>query len=82
VHLKGTDSVDVSGLSFRKALVGSLCGQFFSHLCTMPMPCRGSNSSFKVFHSLDRQLMVAIDCCNPINEWVTNLHRIAARALM
>ena len=26
VHLKGTDSVDVSGLGFRKALVGALCG--------------------------------------------------------
>jgi len=29
-HKKGTDSVDVSGLRFRKALVGSLCGPFFS----------------------------------------------------
>ena len=79
----GADSVDVSGLSFRKALFGSLCGPFFSTYAQCQCLVGAPIPAFKVFHSLDRQLMVeTIDCCNPINKWVTNLHRIAARALM
>ena len=82
VHLKGTDSVDVSGLSFRKALFGSLCGPFFSIYAQCQCLVGAPILAFKVFHSLDRNLVETIDCCNPVNEWVTDLHRIAARALM
>jgi len=77
VHPKGVDSMAVSGLSFRNALVGSewatavlLCmnglGQQSSHLAKHPF------SAGKLFFpSLDNQLLAEhCDYCKLVNGWV------------